>query len=102
VTTHTITLNGERFDLPLPVEIAKIGRDRSTPEIVFHLGLDDSLHHFPTARDYTVEGSPFDELGITRIRIQRSGYQKLGSLVVYTVSASVLSLFNIFVDCDHA
>jgi len=57
VTTHTITLNGERFDLPLPVEIAKIGRDRSTPEIVFHLGLDDSLHHFPTARDYTVEGS---------------------------------------------
>lgn len=34
--------------------------------------------------------------------IQRSGYQKLGSLVVYTVSASVLSLFNVFVDCDHA
>ncbi len=88
---HTITLNGERFDLPLPVEVGKT-------EIVFHLGLDDSLHRFPTARDYTVAGSPFDELGITRIRIQRGGYQKLGPLIVYTVSASVLSMCNIFVD----
>lgn len=34
--------------------------------------------------------------------IQRSGYQKLGSLVVNTVSASVLSLFNVFVDYNHA
>ena len=91
---HTITLNGERFDLPLPVEVGT--------EVVFHLGLDDSLHRFPTTRDYTVAGSPFDELGITQIRIQRGGYQKLGPLVVYTVFASVLSLFNIFVDCDHA
>lgn len=92
---HAITLNGEHFDLPLPFEVGKT-------EVVFHLGLDDSLHRFPTARDYIVAGSPFDELGITRIRIQRSGYQKLGPLIVYTVFASVLSLFNIFVDCDHA
>lgn len=92
---HTITLNNECFDLPRPVEVDKT-------EIVFHIGLEDSLRRFPTARDYTVSGSPFDELGITRIRIQRGGYQKLGTLIVYTVSASVLSLCNIFVDCDHA
>lgn len=87
--------NGERFDLPSLVEVGKAG-------VVFHISLEDSLHRFPTARDYTVSGSPFDELGITKIRIQRGGYQKLGTLIVYTVSASVLSLCNIFVDCDHA
>lgn len=92
---HTITLNGECFDLPRPVEVGKV-------EVIFHVSLEDSLHRFPTARDYTVSGSPFDELGITKIRIQRGGYQKLGTLIVYTVSASVLSLCNIFVDCDHA
>ena len=50
---YTITLNGERFNLPRPVEVGKA-------EIVFHIGLDDSLNRFPTARDYIVSGSPFD------------------------------------------